>query len=91
MGPFYRSSGRLSVEQALASGAQGRYRRIWNRRCRHFTYQLEGTVGLRITHWLAAFAGYRALYYDLVEGEGALRNGTELTQHGPVIGAGVSF
>lgn len=37
------------------------------------------------------FAGYRALAYDLVTGEGADRNGTDLNQHGPIIGGDFLF
>ena len=74
----------------MACRAAGRYRGGIGDAA-EFTWQLEGTVGLRITRWLTGFVGCRALYYDLVEDDGAMRNGTELTQHGPILWAGVSF
>jgi len=37
------------------------------------------------------FAGCHVLAYDIVTGEGADRNGTDLNQHGPIIGGGFRF
>ena len=56
-----------------------------------FTWELEGVLGYRITSRFNAFAGYRALSFDLVEGEGGQQNGADLLQHGPLLGVGVNF
>lgn len=56
-----------------------------------FTWQLEGEIGFRVTRWFSVFAGYRALSFDTIDGEGAQRSGADLFQHGPLIGAGFNF
>ena len=53
-----------------------------------FSWQAAGTLGYRVSRRVAVFAGYRVLEYDTVVGEGENRNGTDLRQQGPIIGAG---
>ena len=56
-----------------------------------FSWQAAAEVGFRVSRRVTIFAGYRVLDYDTVTGEGADRNGTELNQHGPIIGGGFLF
>jgi hypothetical protein len=56
-----------------------------------FTWQTEGTIGYRVSKLFTLFLGYRLLSFDTVEGSGSQKSGTDLLQHGPIIGAGVSF
>ena len=56
-----------------------------------FTWQLEATAGFRIVGPLAVFAGYRVLSFDTVTGDGANRNGADMTQQGMLLGLGASF
>ena len=51
-----------------------------------FSWQAAAEVGFRVSRRVTVFAGYRVLDYDTVNGEGADRNGTDLSQHGPIIG-----
>ena len=57
----------------------------------NFSWQVEGTIGFRMTRHLSLLVGYRALSFDTVEGNGPNRSGIYLTQHGPIIGLGVNF
>ncbi len=56
-----------------------------------FSWQASGMLGFRVSRRVAITGGYRILEYDTVVGEGADRNGTDLRQEGPIIGAGISF
>ena len=56
-----------------------------------FSWQGQGLIGFRVSRRVALTAGYRMLEYDTVVGEGVDRNGTDLRQEGPIIGAGISF
>jgi hypothetical protein len=56
-----------------------------------FSWQAQGNVGFRVSRRVAITAGYRILEYDTVVGDGIERNGTDLRQEGPIIGAGISF
>lgn len=56
-----------------------------------FSWQAQGLIGFRVSRRVALTVGYRMLEYDTVVGEGADRNGTDLRQEGPIIGAGISF
>jgi len=56
-----------------------------------FSWQASAKLGFRVSKRVAILAGYRILEYDTVVGEGADRNGTDLRQEGPIIGAGIAF
>lgn len=56
-----------------------------------FSWQAAAEVGFRVSRRVMIFAGYRVLDYDTVTGEGTDRNGTNLNQHGPIIGGGFLF
>jgi hypothetical protein len=56
-----------------------------------FSWQAQGILGFRVSRRVAITAGYRILEYDTVVGEGIVRNGTDLRQEGPIIGAGIGF
>jgi len=56
-----------------------------------FSWQAAAEVGFRVSRRVVIFAGYRVLAYDTVTGEGGDRDGTDLEQHGPVIGGGFLF
>jgi len=56
-----------------------------------FSWQASAKLGFRVSKRVAILAGYRILEYDTVVGEGAYRNGTDLRQEGPIIGAGIGF
>jgi len=56
-----------------------------------FSWQAQGNLGFRVSPRVAVTAGYRILEYDTVVGEGVDRNGTDLRQEGPIVGAGISF
>ena len=56
-----------------------------------FSWQAAAEIGFRVSRQVMLFAGYRVLAYDMVTGEGEDRNGTDLTQHGPIIGGGFLF
>ena len=56
-----------------------------------FSWQASAKLGFRVSKRVAILAGYRILEYDTVVGEGANRNGTDLRQEGPIIGAGIAF
>jgi len=56
-----------------------------------FSWQASAKLGFRVSKRVALLAGYRILEYDTVVGEGAERNGTDLRQEGPIIGAGIGF
>jgi len=56
-----------------------------------FSWQASANLGFRVSRRVAITGGYRILEYDTVSGEGSDRNGTDLRQQGPVIGAGISF
>ena len=56
-----------------------------------FSWQAQGTLGIRVSRRVAITGGYRILEYDTIAGEGVERNGTDLRQEGPFIGAGISF
>jgi hypothetical protein len=56
-----------------------------------FSWQASAQLGLRVSKRVAVFGGYRILEYDTVTGDGLDRNGTDLRQQGPIIGAGISF
>jgi len=56
-----------------------------------FSWQASANLGFRVSKRVALVAGYRILEYDTVVGEGADRNGTDLRQNGPIIGAGIRF
>jgi hypothetical protein len=56
-----------------------------------FSWQAAGQLGFRLSRRVAIIAGYRILEYDTIVGEGENRNGTDLRQQGPVIGAGIRF
>jgi hypothetical protein len=56
-----------------------------------FSWQAATEVGFRVSRRVTIFAGYRVLDYDTVTGEGADRNGTDLSQHDPIIGGGFVF
>jgi hypothetical protein len=56
-----------------------------------FSWQASGMLGFRVSRRVAITGGYRILEYDTVVGEGVDRNGTDLRQEGPIIGAGISF
>jgi hypothetical protein len=53
------------------------------------SWQATGEVGFRLSRRVAIFGGYRFLDFDTVTGSGEERNGTDLRQQGPVIGAGI--
>ncbi len=54
-----------------------------------FSWQASGEIGLRLSRRVAIFGGYRFLDFDTVTGRGEERNGTDLRQQGPIIGAGI--
>lgn len=54
-----------------------------------FSWQASVNLGFRVSKRIAVLAGYRILEYDTIVGEGADRNGTDLRQSGPIIGAGI--
>jgi len=54
-----------------------------------FSWQATAEFGFRVSRRVTIFGGYRALDYDTVTGEGTDRNGTDLRQNGPIIGAGI--
>ena len=56
-----------------------------------FSWQAAAEIGFRVSRRVAIVAGYRVLAYDMVTGEGTNRNGTDLNQHGPIIGGGFLF
>ncbi len=56
-----------------------------------FAWQAQGGVSLDLTRWMHLILGWRALYFDTIEGSGAGRNGAALTQQGPIIGLGFTF
>jgi len=56
-----------------------------------FTWNTELALGYRLTSAFTFVVGYRALGYDLLTGSGADRSGTDLIQHGPLIGIGFDF
>ena len=56
-----------------------------------FSWQASANLGFRVSKRVALLAGYRILEYDTIVGEGADRNGTDLRQEGPIIGAGIAF
>lgn len=56
-----------------------------------FSWQASANLGFRVSKRVVLLAGYRILEYDTVVGEGADRNGTDLRQEGPIIGAGIAF
>ena len=56
-----------------------------------FSWQASVNLGFRVSKRVVLLAGYRILEYDTVVGEGADRNGTDLRQEGPIIGAGIAF
>ena len=56
-----------------------------------FSWQAAAEIGFRVSRRVMLFAGYRVLAYDMVTGEGTNRNGTDLNQHGPIIGGGFLF
>ena len=56
-----------------------------------FSWQASAKLGFRVSKRVAILAGYRILEYDTAVGEGADRNGTDLRQEGPIIGAGIAF
>lgn len=56
-----------------------------------FTWQGAAELGFRLSRRITLFGGYRYLEHDTVTGEGEERNGTDLRQGGPIIGAGFSL
>jgi len=54
-----------------------------------FSWQATAEVAFRVSRRVAIFGGYRVLDFDTVTGEGTDRNGTDLRQNGPIIGAGI--
>ena len=56
-----------------------------------FSWQASLQLGFRVSKRVKLVGGYRILEYDTVTGEGEDRNGTDLRQSGPIIGAGISF
>lgn len=56
-----------------------------------FSWQASAELGFRVSKRIAVVAGYRILEYDTVAGRGEDRNGTDLRQQGPIIGAGIAF
>jgi hypothetical protein len=54
-----------------------------------FSWQATAEFGFRVSRRVTIFGGYRALDYDTVEGNGLDRNGTDLRQSGPIVGAGI--
>jgi len=54
-----------------------------------FSWQATAEFGFRVSKRVTIFGGYRALDYDTIEGHGLDRNGTDLRQNGPIIGAGI--
>jgi hypothetical protein len=55
------------------------------------SWQAEGQLGYRISRSVAIFGGYRWMSFDTITGEGEDRNGQDLLQQGPVIGAGIKL
>jgi hypothetical protein len=53
-----------------------------------FTWQVGAYVGYRLGERFTLFGGWRVLHYDQTTGSGDDRNGTRITQHGPMIGFG---
>ena len=56
-----------------------------------FSWQASAELAFRVSRRVAIVAGYRILEYDTVAGQGEDRNGTDLRQQGPIIGAGIAF
>ena len=54
-------------------------------------WEASGGINIGLTRWLHLVLGYRAIYYDTIEGVGTQRSGQALTQHGPLIGVGFTF
>lgn len=55
------------------------------------SWQAAGELGYRISRRVTIFGGYRWLSFDTVTGEGDDRNGQDLLQQGPIIGAGIKL
>lgn len=56
-----------------------------------FSWQASAQLGFRVSKKVTLVGGYRILSYDTVTGEGSDRNGTDLRQQGPTVGAGIRF
>lgn len=56
-----------------------------------FSLQAQANLGFRVSRRVAIVAGYRYLEYDTVSGSASDRNGTDLRQQGPIVGAGIRF
>jgi len=56
-----------------------------------FSWQAAAEFAFRVSRRVAIVAGYRILEYDTIVGQGEDRNGTDLRQQGPIIGAGIAF
>lgn len=56
-----------------------------------FSWQAQLGLGYKLSQKISLIAGYRWLAFDTVTGEGEDRNGEDLTQQGPTIGAGFKF
>jgi len=74
--------------------------RKWRLRCRgdiggfdvggdasNFSWRLEALAGLDLSSRISFFFGWRLFNQDRVRHDGAARTGTDLLQHGPMIGA----
>lgn len=56
-----------------------------------FSWNASVVLGYNINHWLAAYAGYRALSVDYEDGSGDSRFVFDGVMHGPMIGLGFHF
>ena len=54
-----------------------------------FSWQAQAKFGFRVSRRVTVFGGYRVLDYDTIEGDGPNRNGADLRQNGPIVGAGI--
>lgn len=56
-----------------------------------FSWQASAEFGFRVSQRVTIVGGYRILEFDTIEGTGLDRNGTDLRQNGPIIGAGIQL
>ena len=55
------------------------------------SWQAAVEIGYRVSKRVVILGGYRWLDFDTITGVGDDRNGENLLQHGPIIGAGIGF
>ena len=56
-----------------------------------YSWEAAAYLGFHVSRPFTVFVGWRAQGQVDVQGTGALKNGTDVTTHGPVVGAGFTF